>query len=93
MKNITTYLLSIFLCGSILHACSSSDKTLIPPSPNFEEEEIKEITLPEDIQIIPVGGKASECQPGSLQFPYIIRNISKVASSYAYAPRYLRFGV
>lgn len=65
MKNITTNLLSIFLCGSILHACSSSDKTLIPPSPNFEEEEIKEITLPEDIQIIPVGGKASECQPGS----------------------------
>ena len=44
MKNITTNLLSIFLCGSILHACSSSDKTLIPPSPNFEEEEIKEIT-------------------------------------------------
>lgn len=66
MKNITTNLLILFLCGSILHACSSSDKTLTPPSPSFEEEEeIKEITLPEDIQIIPVGGKASECQPGS----------------------------
>ena len=60
----------LFLFLSIFNAtlsCSSNDKTLPQPIPDIEEEEeeTKDVVLPEDIQIIPYGGKASEYQPGS----------------------------
>ena len=49
----------LFLFLSIFNAtlsCSSNDKTLPQPIPDIEEEEeeTKDVVLPEDIQIIPV---------------------------------------
>lgn len=58
---------SISLYFNATLSCSSNDKTLPQPIPDIEEEEeeTKDVVLPEDIQIIPYGGKASEYQPGS----------------------------
>ncbi len=52
---------------SVMLSCSSNSKAQTQTASDSSEKEsgIKDVVLPEDTQIIPYGGKASECQLGS----------------------------
>ena len=62
-NKLTFLFLFIFIFNGI-QACSKT-QIFATPNPPEEENKIKDIVLPEDIQVIPYGGKASECQPGA----------------------------
>lgn len=62
-NKLTFLFLFIFIFNGI-QACSKT-QIFATPNPPEEENKIKDIVLPEDIQVIPYGGKASECQLGA----------------------------